>query len=283
MEFARLKQRGLNQKTNKVWFSPCGNYRIDWASEFAGVSIDPRFMACVLSYGNTYGEQTFWNFAGKRGPYRTFNAAVEACEKNERLWKHVIQVCEGERKGRNEKLRVIDIKARIGTGPLCNRVLSIIPSWVRNVGNPVLMNQLFPRYESRVKDEDDECQSTSDQEQGSTPPNELSQSDPTDLSVTSDSESLSSPRTKRISKKTRAGGRASNAGEAAESMTRANRRTSSKATSSETESSAPAATATDTSPKKSSRKSTVKESKPTSRKTASTKRSSKRNAPASEN
>jgi len=156
MDFTRKKQKGVRQEAMKVWYSPCGNYRVSWVAEVQGVTVTPHYFACVRCYNSPHEDREFWNFAGKRGTYRVMHTAVEACEKHERLWQYAMKMSETERKGRNERLRAIVHRARIGNGVLCNSVMDSLPTWVRPIANTILMNQLFPRMDAHVdRDEDD--------------------------------------------------------------------------------------------------------------------------------
>jgi hypothetical protein len=258
MEFRRKKQKGVDRRTRRLWVSECGNYRITWTNEVCGVSVAPHYFAMVRCYVTPYGPDQWFTFAGKRGPYGKLPQAIEACEKNEKLWLYAIQVSEGDRKGRNDRLRAIDMKARIGKGPQNNRVMAYLPVWVRGKANPVLMNLYFPRP-GAVVEEDEPC---------SEPASSISnQNDPTDLSLTSEQKSsTSAPARKRSSKKTQTDGPASNAKASAESTTRKTRRTLSKVTNSATSSSVPSATEPAAAIEPSSRARTTKRSASTVKK-----------------
>jgi hypothetical protein len=159
MDFKRTKQRGIRQEAMKVWYSPCGQYRVSWVAEVEGVSVIPHYFACVRCYANAYEDRELWDFAGKRGTYRVMKAAVEACEKHERLWKFAIETSETERNGRNDRLRAIKDRAKVGVGVHCNSAMNSMPVWVRPLANTVLLNQLFPqprqRYAETEDDDDD--------------------------------------------------------------------------------------------------------------------------------
>jgi hypothetical protein len=255
MEFKRKKKKGQDRRHNRLWVSECGNYRITWTNECCGVPVTPHYFAMVRCYISPYGPDQTFTFAGKRGPYAKFVQAEEACVKNEKLWLYAIQVSEGDRKGRNDRLRAADMKARIGKGPQKNRVLGWLPAWVRPKANSVLMNLYFPRP-GAVVEEDEPCS-----ESVSLTP---SQNDPTDLSLSSEQKSSSRGPRKSGSKKTRPSGPASDAPGEAASTTPTTRRVRLKAINSAIESPAPTAKAPPSPPEPSSTKRTRKLSKATS-------------------
>lgn len=254
MEFKRKKKKGQDRRHNRLWVSDCGNYRITWTNECAGVPVTPHYFAMVRCYVHPYGPDQWFTFAGKRGPYAKLVQAQEACVKNQKLWLYALQVSEGDRKGRNDRLRVADAKARIGKGPQVNRVLAYLPVWVRPKANTVLMNLYFPRPGS-VVEEDEPCS----EPVSSTP----SQNDPTDLSLSSEQKSSSRGPRKSSSKKTRGSGPASNAKAEEASTTPTTRRVRSKGTKCGTSSPVPSATDAAAPPEPQSPKPTRKRSKPT--------------------
>jgi hypothetical protein len=89
MNFKRVKVKGQNRKFHKTWKSEDKCYRITWRREFMGVSLPPRFQACVrIHLPNGWD---MWDFAGRRGPFKTFKAASEACEHHRRRWSAIAQ------------------------------------------------------------------------------------------------------------------------------------------------------------------------------------------------
>lgn len=275
MEFTRKRKKGVDSKTAKIWVSDCGHYQITWRNEVFGVAIPSQYQAMVRCYAEPYSDAQFWTFVGRRGPYRKLNAAIEASEKHQRLWDYAMKVSESERKGRADRLRVVDAKARVGSGPTSQRVMSSLPVWVRGKANNILMNQLFPRPGS-VVEEDDECL---DQKDSSTPEDDSTKllSDPTDLSLSTEQKSSSRrPRkSSSVSQKTPLSTPASVATAEEKSTTQKKSRMSSKATNSAAESSVLSVMEPVVSPGRSSRKRTNSRSKSTSKKRSGSKRSSK--------
>ena len=93
MEFRRKKQRGQSQKARRTWLSEDG-YRITWRKEIYGVRVPARFQACVrmlVPYSN--GElRPMWDFVDRsRRLTKTLKAAIEECERHQRLWMKVCQ------------------------------------------------------------------------------------------------------------------------------------------------------------------------------------------------
>ncbi|MGA2059102.1 MAG: hypothetical protein ABSG67_01375 [Thermoguttaceae bacterium] len=78
MIFKLKSIKGRSRKSYKEWLDETKRYRITWITEVGGVRVPPHFYACVrirLPNG-----REMWDFAGRRGPYRTFKLASKACE-----------------------------------------------------------------------------------------------------------------------------------------------------------------------------------------------------------
>jgi len=100
MDFIRKKKRGQNKKTQRTWFSAEG-YRLFWRKEAYGVTLVPRFMACVRvlvpNFSRDWAEgrpEEFlcWDFVDHRHHlYKTMRKAQEACERHLRLWSKAIE------------------------------------------------------------------------------------------------------------------------------------------------------------------------------------------------
>ena len=151
----------MNQKVERYWFSECGQYRINWIKEAYGVAIQPHYQACVLCLQSIDLPVRQWDFAGRRGPYKTKEAAVQACEQHKKNWEAAIAISESDRTGRSEKLHTLERRSRLKSirdkKAVYQRTMSGTPVWVRNRANPALMNFFFPRgKKKRVADEDEE-------------------------------------------------------------------------------------------------------------------------------
>lgn len=108
MNFQRVKTKKRNYK---IWKSE-ERYRITWCDKYLGVAVPAHFQACVrvhLPEG-----RDIWDFAGKRGPYKTFKAADKACCQHQRLWTKILQAT-GIRRVRE----------------LCGKIPSAYPLWIR--------------------------------------------------------------------------------------------------------------------------------------------------------
>jgi hypothetical protein len=181
MEFVRKRKAGCSQKTFRVWHSDDdGDYRITWRSEVMGVRVRPGYHATVLST-NRLGHE-FWSFCTARRPFKTFELAVEACEKNQRLWEAFCKIAETERKGRADRVRALDAKAKIGSGAAAHKVMSVLPVWVGAKAEPFLIRLLFPVGRRLAEDGDDECESSNDQSNLTSPSPSFDGSPPTGLS-----------------------------------------------------------------------------------------------------
>lgn len=156
MEFTRVKKRGQTQTTTKTWMDPERRYRITWRNEVCGVSIEPAYQACVLCVrSNTQRDQTYWDFAGPRRPFKTMKAAVAACDANEKVWNAFIEL--GHEPGRRvTKLHALMDRAKVGTKPLVNPMLSAIPKWALKDADAGLLRIMFAPVKG-FSDEDDEC------------------------------------------------------------------------------------------------------------------------------
>lgn len=149
MEFTRRKVKGRSRQTYREWRDESGQYRITWRSEVYGIPVTPAYYSTVLSTDRNMGRD-FWSFCGAKRPYRTKNAAVEAAEKNQRLWQKAIQIAEGERKGRNDRLRALEVSSRIGSGGTGHKVMGTLPKWARH---PIVEAVLFANARRAAEDE----------------------------------------------------------------------------------------------------------------------------------
>jgi len=102
-----------------------------------------RYYATVRCY-RTDGRE-FWDFAADRRPYRTLNAAKQACQNNQRTWQQFIDLADAPRKGRNELARQQIIGSVVGSKPTAGRILNACPPvWVVAKLAPWLRNLLSP-------------------------------------------------------------------------------------------------------------------------------------------
>jgi hypothetical protein len=180
MEFTRKRNaRGRTQKTYKEWYDETDQYRITWRSEYMGITVPEMFYACVRCLVRPTGLETFWNFCGKQGPYKTMKKAIESCERHRRIWETFFKIAAGPYKGRADRLRALDEKATFGNGFDGVRVMSMIPAWVRDVAEPGALRLLDqPR---RPTHEEEECPPSNE----TTPAEDLS--DLTEVSETTES------------------------------------------------------------------------------------------------
>lgn len=122
--------------TRKVWESADG-YRIVWRSEAFGIRQRPAFYATVRCRVPGYER---WDFAVHRRPYRTFEAAVKACEFNKRLWAKFVKLSHA-RGRRVERLKALDARGRRGQA----HVLGSMPMWAEEQAEPSLIKLQFER------------------------------------------------------------------------------------------------------------------------------------------
>jgi hypothetical protein len=147
MEFAEDDIYRAVDGTFRGWLSDCGQYRVTWHSEVWGVPVRPGYHATVLSVGPD--GYRFWSFAAARRPYKTFATAVNACQKNRRLWTRFGKLAKSPRKGRVERVRQMDAKAIIGQKAAAHKIMSILPLWVSTDADPSLIRILFPQCPRR--------------------------------------------------------------------------------------------------------------------------------------
>lgn len=165
MDFVRKKKRGVTSKTCKVWFSTDGgHYKIMWVKEAFGVRTKPHYHATVHCFRTSTDTYKQWDFAGRRGPYKTFEAAVEACEHNHKMWLEAISISESKAAGRKDRFRSMEFRSRIKTVRVkkkhktvsYQRTMCGTPIWVRKIANAVLTEFFSDRLRGRTRADDDE-------------------------------------------------------------------------------------------------------------------------------
>lgn len=143
LTFTRKKKRGMNQKVSRLWLTPEG-YRLTWRKEFMGVSLPPRYQACVRTHqpGNfEKGYTENWDFVNRKRPlFKTAKAAIDECERHKRIWSKATQ-CPGIR-----ALRAL----------FDGRLPSNLPIWVRSKLNRKLLHVIIDTTPHRGAEEDDE-------------------------------------------------------------------------------------------------------------------------------
>jgi hypothetical protein len=127
MEFTRKQVRGKNQKTYKEWRDESDNYRIVWRNEFMGLDLPDAFYATVRKNGPS---GPYWDFVGARGPYRSFKKAAQAANKHRKAWCQLLEIAEGDRKGRVDRVRELDQRYRGSTRDGNYRLMMSMPAWV---------------------------------------------------------------------------------------------------------------------------------------------------------
>jgi hypothetical protein len=86
-----------------------------------------------------------WDFAADRRPYRTLNAAKQACQCNQQVWQQFIDLANAPRKGRNELARQQIVGSVVGTKPTTGRILnSCPPVWALPYLAPWLLQLVSP-------------------------------------------------------------------------------------------------------------------------------------------
>jgi len=125
MEFTPKRVKGRTKSEYREWYSDCGQYRVSW-SVISGV-----YQACVKT--QRHDGTSWWNFAYRRGPYKTRKAASEACEDNRKLWDAFIQLShsDGRRDGRLDTL--------VARAP---NLFKSVPVWVLPEADPSLVRML---------------------------------------------------------------------------------------------------------------------------------------------
>jgi hypothetical protein len=248
MEFTRKKKRGMDRRVMKIWLSEDKQYKIVWTCECMGVPIRPHFHALVYVVA---GERRAWGFAGRTGPYRKLKAAIEACEKHQKIWQAALDISKGEYKGRADRLRALDGRARAGSGVTRARLLMSLPEWVLRQAPPNLLATLYGSKKCKSNDQDDQPEASTTSESYSL---EELEADETPMTVT--------------------GGPASSAPVEEKSETNETE-TSSKATNSRRGTHAPRAKGRAPGRKKQSKRSTTKQSASTKSNESSTTKPSK--------
>lgn len=140
-----------------------------------GVAIKPHYQALVREY---VGERKIWSFAGRRGPYRKLNTATAACEYHLKVWTAAVQIAQGEFKGRADRIRALDGRARVGTAPFRGRVMVSVPIWIRRdaaEAHRIIKDTLFgkPCKSNDPDDQPEESKTSESSSAGMPAPSEL--------------------------------------------------------------------------------------------------------------
>ena len=142
MQFVRKKKRGQKGKSRRTWFSQEG-YRIGWSKEVHGVRVPGHYQACVRTLVPYFGGELrqMWDFVDhKHRLYKTYKAAEEACERNQRLW------TKAQEAGSVRALRELFGKVPLG-----------LPVWVRKGLDRRLYAILTDNQPVKYREEEDEC------------------------------------------------------------------------------------------------------------------------------
>jgi hypothetical protein len=144
MNFKRKQRiKGRSAKTYKEWYDETKQYRVSWRKEAFGVAVTPGYFACVRCVGES-GEE-YWGFVGRRGLYRSLTAAMDACEKNEKIWNKFL-VIEGRAKVR--QLRELKEYAIFGTGKSAYSMMAEHPVWMVKQASDRLMEILCGKHQN---------------------------------------------------------------------------------------------------------------------------------------
>jgi len=162
MIFARKKKRGQVQKHHKTWLSDDGQYKVDWRNRAHAVKVRSGFHATVLCTQTPHVSHKQWEFAGRRGLYKTLEAAQQACEQHQKHWLEAIEASLGERTGRAAKLRAIEARSRLRTTrtkgktqiAVYQRTMCAVPGWVRKQANKVLIEHFWAPTRKRATEDD---------------------------------------------------------------------------------------------------------------------------------
>lgn len=142
MQFVRKKRRGQKGKSRRTWFSQEG-YRIGWSKEVHGVRVPGHYQACVRTLVPYFGGELrqMWDFVDhKHRLYKTYKAAEEACERNQRLW------TKAQEAGSVRALRELFGKIPLG-----------LPMWARKGLDRRLYAILTDNQPVKYREEEDEC------------------------------------------------------------------------------------------------------------------------------
>ena len=135
--------------SDTTWESDCHCYKVRAFDSCGGVSIRPGYHALVDSITNLDTGASFWNFAGKRGPYWSKAAAERACVRHLNAWKRMLKVMQTPRAGRTDRIRELDATARTGKGYKRQRLLVWPPRWVLNRMKMKAKQRLFSKPQRR--------------------------------------------------------------------------------------------------------------------------------------
>ncbi len=135
MNFKRKRVKGRSAKTYKEWHSDCGQYRITWRRQVAGVEVPPGYWACC----RCVADQEYWGYAYHRRLYRTLKAAQKACEDAERLWRKFLSI---EGRTTVSQVRELQAQSMVGSGQTAYSPMTDVPVWVVKEAHPQLLEIL---------------------------------------------------------------------------------------------------------------------------------------------
>jgi hypothetical protein len=152
MEFKQKKRiKGKTIKTYKEWWSNCGNYRITWRKEVAGIEVDPGYYACCRCLVSHRDPTPYIGFAYRRGLNRTLKAAKKSCEDGKKIWEQFLRITG---RAKVTQFRRLKASAVVGKGKNKYSALTDIPQWVIDEADPRLLEILTPL--GRLKETDPE-------------------------------------------------------------------------------------------------------------------------------
>jgi hypothetical protein len=122
-----FKLRRSKSKWCKEWYDASKQYRITCVKCVDGIKITPHYHALVKL---TLPKRTMWDFADRRGPYKTRRKAIEACERHQKLWEKALEA--------KTKTELFAILGQLPVG---------IPEWVHGSLSPQFRQLLMRNAE----------------------------------------------------------------------------------------------------------------------------------------
>lgn len=160
MNFKRKQRiKGKPAKHYKEWYDESKQYRVSWRDEVFGVTVTSGFFACVRCSRDGDGG-VYWGFVGRRGLYRTLTAAMDACDKNRRIWDKFLAIDSGAKVRQVKELRE---HAIFGSGKSSYSMMAELPVWMVTQAPVRLMeilcgkNQTDPTKASKCSDAPRSC------------------------------------------------------------------------------------------------------------------------------
>jgi hypothetical protein len=140
VEFKRKQRiKGKTAKHHKEWYDETKQYRIIWRDQVFDVDVQPGYSACIRCLRSRGDDFAYWGFAGRRGLYKSRQAAIKACEENKQAWNKFLAI---EGRAKVTQFRNLEARTVIGHGKTAHSTMRDLPTWVIKEASPRLLEVL---------------------------------------------------------------------------------------------------------------------------------------------